>query len=973
MAADGQVVFEIVGDSSNVDKTVKQVTSNIQQESKKWDQAASGATSDIEKSFASMAGKIVGTLAAAGIGAILMNWGKAAIDAASDLSEVQNVVDTVFGDGAKRIETWAQKAGQQFGLTELQAKKFTSTLGAMMKSSGLAGDEIISMSTDLAGLAADMASFYNLDFETAFEKIRSGISGETMPLKQLGINMSVANLEAFALAQGIEKTFSEMSQGEQTMLRYQYLMQATADAQGDFEKTSDGFANAQRRIQTSLESIETNIGNLLITPFENATAGVASFLEKISSSMTPERTIIDDFNDIEIDTAQKMAELQETYNKASDIIKLIDEIGTETVQLKDGSKISLESLFSELGNVEKNGGDVTEYLEKLGVDVDYVIQKYNVWKESTRQLTATVPSLTDVIDEETYSIDGGTEALQKNLDEWKAYQEKIIAWTAYYAKERALAEKKGELYMYEFDAGAARQAFDRIKKQLGESYGEGIVKGAIDWINTHGIENAEALVNGPHLVDATFAGLQIEDAQKLVEALKKEQKATEEWERQTYDYTEAEKELADGKQALIDKYGEEEEAAKGASSATTTLTDDMSLLERAMGGDADAAKELAGAWEDAGKALKAVSEYYKSVDDATKQAVDSTVKGFDKVQKATKPLEEQKEEIDSKIAKAETEYSKLLKSAGGFEKIAGMTKSEWNKLSSEVQNAYNELAKLKKEQDEVNKSLNEYKPEGMTANLQSQITFMEEYINNLNTLKEWGVSDALLASLSDGSKESAAYLQGLVEGGQDAAGEVGTLFDEVAQKKKEFTKDLTDTKLQADEAYQELIETAQEALGELNLHDEAKGSLKETVQGIADGVEEGLPSVHEAVNAVLSELNRLGAYGVNYEFDNGGAIETIYGGDHVLASGTDWIPYDNFPALLHKGEAVLSAAENQVWQNFKNGQQPQSMDYDALGGVMRENIHAGGDVYLEGRTVGKVLSDVQGNQYRALQRSGWQQ
>jgi hypothetical protein len=272
--ADGQVVFEIKGDASNVNQTVKQVTGNIQQESKKWDQAVSDATDSAGKSFSNW--KLAATAAVTAIGAALVNFGKQAIQTASDLQEVQNVVDTVFGSGANQIEAWAKKAGTQFGLTELQAKKFTSTLGAMMKSSGLAGDEIISMSTDLAGLAADMASFYNLDFETAFEKIRSGISGETMPLKQLGINMSVANLEAYALAQGLNKTFSEMSQGEQTMLRYQYLMQATSDAQGDFAKTADSFENAKRTITTALNTISatisTKIGVIVITILSPVTA-----------------------------------------------------------------------------------------------------------------------------------------------------------------------------------------------------------------------------------------------------------------------------------------------------------------------------------------------------------------------------------------------------------------------------------------------------------------------------------------------------------------------------------------------------------------------------------------------------------------------------------------------------------------------------------------------------------------------------
>ena len=48
------------------------------------------------------------------------------------------------------------------------------------------------------------------------------------------------------------------------------------------------------------------------------------------------------------------------------------------------------------------------------------------------------------------------------------------------------------------------------------------------------------------------------------------------------------------------------------------------------------------------------------------------------------------------------------------------------------------------------------------------------------------------------------------------------------------------------------------------------------------------------------------------------------------------------------------------------------MDYDLMGGVMRDNIKAGGPVYLDGRIVGEVVSDIQGRQYRRLQRSGWQ-
>lgn len=176
---------------------------------------------------------------------------KTGIDYASDLAEVQNVVDVTFGSATEAINSWAKECLAAYGMNEVSAKRYAGTLGAMLKSSGLAGDAIVDMSKDMVGLAGDMASFYNLDLETAFEKIRSGISGETEPLKQLGINMSVANLEAYALSQGITTAYNEMSQAEQVMLRYNYLMSTTADAQGDFARTQDSYANQTRLLSES--------------------------------------------------------------------------------------------------------------------------------------------------------------------------------------------------------------------------------------------------------------------------------------------------------------------------------------------------------------------------------------------------------------------------------------------------------------------------------------------------------------------------------------------------------------------------------------------------------------------------------------------------------------------------------------------------------------------------------------------------
>jgi hypothetical protein len=152
-------------------------------------------------------------------------------------------------------------------------------MGAMLSSSGMSGKAVEDMSMSLTELAGDMASFYNLDAEDAFAKIRSGISGETEPLKQLGINMSVANLEAYALAEGITKSYSEMSQAEQVALRYGYLMQATANAQGDFAKTSDSYANQVKLLK---ENWQEFTGSLAADTLPVLALGVSMLNDAVS-------------------------------------------------------------------------------------------------------------------------------------------------------------------------------------------------------------------------------------------------------------------------------------------------------------------------------------------------------------------------------------------------------------------------------------------------------------------------------------------------------------------------------------------------------------------------------------------------------------------------------------------------------------------------------------------------------------------
>jgi hypothetical protein len=195
------------------------------------------------------------------------------------------------------------------------------------------------------------------------------------------------------------------------------------------------------------------------------------------------------------------------------------------------------------------------------------------------------------------------------------------------------------------------------------------------------------------------------------------------------------------------------------------------------------------------------------------------------------------------------------------------------------------------------------------------------------------------------------------------------LFQEVQAKKEAFTETLTQQKLAVDETYAALVENAKKAIAEMDMSGEAGKNASATVAAIAEGISGGVSEVSSAVNAILGELQRLASFHIDTTWGGFGSLGFIP--KHEL--GLSYVPFNGYLAELHEGEGILTAEENRVWQRFKNGQESsRNVDYDALGGVMRDNITPGGNVYLDGRVVGAVISKAQGESYRALQRSGWQ-
>ena len=189
---------------------------------------------------------------------------KSAIDISSDLTEVQNVVVNTFGQYTDLVEKFSKSAIKAYGISELTAKETASRFQAMGIAMGAPIKKMSDMSISLTELSADLASFYNVEQADAARSLWSVFTGETEPMRKFGIDLTQNTLKEYAMKNGLDANISSMTQLQKTMLRYQYVMENTANVQGDFARTSQNWANQIRILKEQVKALGAVLGNAFI-------------------------------------------------------------------------------------------------------------------------------------------------------------------------------------------------------------------------------------------------------------------------------------------------------------------------------------------------------------------------------------------------------------------------------------------------------------------------------------------------------------------------------------------------------------------------------------------------------------------------------------------------------------------------------------------------------------------------------------
>ena len=210
------------------------------------------------------------------IGNTIASW----LHTSNQYVEDLNLFNASMGQYAAEAQKYAEQVGEILGIDPGEFMRNQGTFNTIISGFGVASDKAYLMSKNLTQLGYDIASFFNITVDDAMQKVQSGISGELEPLRRLGYDLSVARLQEEALALGIEKKVSAMTQAEKSQLRYYAIMTQVTTAQGDMARTLNAPANQLRVLQAQVTQCARALGNIFI-PALNAVLPYAIALAKV--------------------------------------------------------------------------------------------------------------------------------------------------------------------------------------------------------------------------------------------------------------------------------------------------------------------------------------------------------------------------------------------------------------------------------------------------------------------------------------------------------------------------------------------------------------------------------------------------------------------------------------------------------------------------------------------------------------------
>ena len=912
----GKVAVNLVGKMGQAGRETEKTVST----------AAAGAAKEAGKSVASASSLITGflknDLITAGV-SFMLDFVDQGIGMASQMQMVQQQVNATFGKEAGTLNGWAQDASNSYGLSEQAAKGYANEVGKTLKKAAKSDKDVAKMSKGIVGLSVDMASFYQLDHKEVLTALEKAVSGDAAALDKMGISMGDTELQAFALSEGITKSYGEMSEAEKVALRYDYVMAQTAQAQGAFAESSGTHSSQMQIFQANVQNLATGLGNVLLPAVNWALTGLNSLFagpprneltSQIETATTALDTVKSDVSDIKNNFANEVIAIKIKYESDFDLLDEYEQLASkENITQSDVTR--MQEIIQTL---KDNYKEMADYVGDDGL--------LNTEIETVRNLI------------------GGYEELDKK----RAYSSMVSALE----NEAQVAEiQKDIAYEAYFTAKQRVEQYDELKDHLGGISDKAGMREYTENIET-GLPLLQDYIRVMSEVDGAnpFANL---DTSNLTDL-----------------------------ETFLNNFG----------GWDALLKLDPSAIQDGTGAAADLLSLIGQLFRASTDAGITIDNMYAADQTNFESANQALLKAYDVVNKTGREADAARQSFEKLYNMSPEEYISSMNDAGDASDNAAAKANDAGKALEEGANVQGAVLGNMNEnnavaEDELNKTDQFVSNQGAKiGELEAQALTVEQLAANIQVAQEAGataqadlaarketvVADAqailtsmndLIAALALDVDTMVTTMNTIVTNGEVGAATAGNAFAQGAGDGYRANTALRDA----------VGASAQQSLAALNSYANAFETAGSGLVGsIASGVTGNASVLSDAVRDAVR-----GALAAAQSAFSGNSVFRTASRHYPHRTGLEYVPYDEYPALLHKGESVLTASEAALWRGGLYVREPGAarVDYDALAAaIWRGAPPEGGlaiSVNLDGEEVANVLepsiSALQGRRL-ALQR-----
>ena len=356
---------------------------------------------------------VPGLVAAAGSVLVFTKGLMPAIQAASDLQENTSKIEVIFGDAGRAVTDFAKTAARDIGQSQNQVLAAAGTFGTFGKAAGLAGDQLATFTNDFITLSADLASFNNATPDEAINAIGAALRGEAEPLRRFGVLLNDATLKSAALELGIYSGSGALTAQQKILAAQKVIYEQTGDAQGDFERTSDGLANQQRILSAQFENVKTKIGELLIPAF-------SALVKFLNDEVLPAvDRVITAFGEQGLGAGLRQA-VAETGSAGEGLVKAFKLIAVNAARMANVVYKSVQVLIAQFQFVTGSPLDAIKTMSKVFdefIDIGALSKSFDTFAYKVSVLQGAVLSQNQTILDAEKRLDSFGRIIKKTADE----------------------------------------------------------------------------------------------------------------------------------------------------------------------------------------------------------------------------------------------------------------------------------------------------------------------------------------------------------------------------------------------------------------------------------------------------------------------------------------------------------------------------------------------------------------------------